>query len=650
MLTFAVVASQTGRPLDPTVLDRFEDRARAEVPFPVDRRISWMNDSGTVWFGGWQAPGRGAPEEPRWCVDLDGLTAFAGRVWPRRDGWTGTGPVAEQLRQHLQRYPLVGSADELAGVYVVASMASQGSCAIAADPMGAGLLYRARSPGVVVVSTRAAVAAQLLAAATGTTPRRDVLGASWLAYVGTAMGARTGFEDVTLVPDGAVVEIGPRGTIDFHRSTRPAWRQQADELAADPATAVEEVRAEMVTAIRMALREPGMHASLGLTGGKDSRLVLALLLAEGLASNIEYQTLGADDLPDVVVARQLASTFGLHHVTSPGIAERWAWRQRVDEALRDSTAASWPSREIGFRITAWMASGMSNAGEPQLGRLPHGATLLLSGLFGESLRTNYAATLRFRSKEQASRFPDDLRPGSVDIVDPEAKARYRAELHELLFEGASADDSPQDVVDTFYLRQRLRHWLGPTLEVDTQNRAFPLYSITAMRLAFAIGAENRHAEWIHYQLTRTACKQLVHVPFTSGDWPSRAGADLVTPARYADPAPPGPPQPRPSDRVHQRLASLRRQVGPNPRPKIRIALQEYRAKERSTDVEIMRKLFRHDPSNPAFELIDATAVSWALDHFDKLSEGERTQVFGALTAVIWLGGHEVPLPRELSAT
>ena len=237
MLTFAVVASQTGRPLDPTVLDRFEDRARAEVPFPVDRRISWMNDSGTVWFGGWQAPGRGAPEEPRWCVDLDGLTAFAGRVWPRRDGWTGTGPVAEQLRQHLQRHPLVGSADELAGVYVVASMASQGSCAIAADPMGAGLLYRARSPGVVVVSTRAAVAAQLLAAATGTTPRRDVLGASWLAYVGTAMGARTGFEDVTLVPDGAVVEIGPRGTIDFHRSTRLAWGQQADELAADSATA-----------------------------------------------------------------------------------------------------------------------------------------------------------------------------------------------------------------------------------------------------------------------------------------------------------------------------------------------------------------------------------------------------------------------------
>jgi hypothetical protein len=70
--------------------------------------------------------------------------------------------------------------------------------------------------------------------------------------------------------------------------------------------------------------------------------------------------------------------------------------------------------------------------------------------------------------------------------------------------------------------------------------------------------------------------------------------------------------------------------------------------ERGTDVEIMRRLFRHDAANPAFELIDASAASQALDRFDRLSESERMQVYGALTAIIWLGGHEVVLPRELS--
>jgi hypothetical protein len=627
----------------------FETRSAAELPFPPDRHVTWTNGLGTTWFAGWQAPGGGGRHDPRWHVDAHGLTAFAGRVWPRLDGWSGAVPVATQLARHLRERPLLGSADELAGVYIVASMAREGPCCIAADPVGEGLLYWGRTPDVVVLSTRAAVAAGVLAAATGGTARRDVLGTGWLAYVGMPMGPRTGFEDVSLVPDGAVVGIEPAGRVDLHRPPRPAWRLHAGELAADPSAALDEVRAEMTTAIRMGLRDPGTHGSLGLTGGKDSRLILALLLAEGMASDLEYETLGADDLPDVVIARQIASTFGLRHVTSPRFAERWAWRQRLDNAVREGGLRHCPLREIAFRITAWATSGMTNAGEPHLGRLPLDGTVLLSGFFGESLRTNYPATIRFRSKEQASRFPDNLMPGSVGILNDETVARYRAEMHGLLFEDATDTDSPQDVIDTFYLRQRVRHWQGTSLEIDSENRLFPLYSITAMRLGFAIGAENRHAQWIHHQLMRAACEPLVHVPFANGEWPPGAAADLVPSQTYEDPVPPRPPQPRPRDDLHRRLANLRRAVGPPPVPTVRTVAREHRAKERGTDVDIMRRLFRHDPANPAFEIIDARAALRALDRFDRLSEGQRMQVYGALTAVIWLGGHEVPLPRELSA-
>jgi hypothetical protein len=646
VLTFAVVASTTGRPLDPRLLRLFEERAGAEVPFLVGRQVTWTNDTGTIWFGGWQAQQSGR-REPRWHVDANGLTAVAGRVWPRRDGWTGTGPMAEQLAQHLEARPLVGSADELAGVYVVASMASRGSCAVAADPMGAGLIYWARGAGVVVLSTRAAVAAQLLAVATGAAPRGDVLGTGWLAYMGFAMGLRTGYEQVTLVPDGAVAEVDPTGRTEFHLSTRAAWRLRADELAADPRAAVEQVRAEMTTALRMVLREPGTQGCLGLTGGKDSRLVLALLLDEGLASDIECQTYGDDDLPDVVVARQLASTFGLRHVTRPGIGRRWAWRQRLDEALRGNGLGNCTSREIAFRVTAWLASGMANVAEPHIGYVPEGRTALLSGLFGESLRTNYPGTTRLRSKEEAAGFPDNHGPGSVGVLDPEAVAQYRTDVHDLLFDGAIDADSPQDVVDTFFLRQRLRHWLGIRLEVNSEARAFPLYSITGMRLAFAIGAESRHAEWIHYNLIRTACDKLLHVPFASGDWPRGAAAELTPPTRHVEPVPPSPPSSRPHGALRQRLGSRRRQVGRGPHAETRTALRDYRARERATDVEIMRQLFSHDPANRAFELIDSRAALRALDHFDELSEGQRMQVFGALTAVIWLGGHAVELPRGL---
>jgi hypothetical protein len=649
VLTFAVVASRTGRPLDPSALDPFEARGCLELPFPPDRQVTWTNGPGTIWFAGWQAPSRSGCQELRWHVDAEGLTAFAGRVWPRRDGWSGAASVATQLARYLRERPLVGNADELAGVYIVASMASEGPCFLAADPVGEGLLYWGHGPEVVVFSTRAAVAASVLAAATGTAPRRDALGTGWLAYVGVPMGPRTGFEQVSLVPDAAVVEIDPRGPTSLHRSPRPPWRLRADELAADPYAALEEIQAEMTTAIRMALRDPGTQGSLGLTGGKDSRLILALLLAEDLASDLQFETLGADDLPDVVIARQLAATFDLRHVTSPRFAERWAWRQQLIDAFREGELGQCPMREITFRITAWATSGMTNAGEPHLGRLPPDDSVLLSGLFGESLRTNYPASIRFRSKEQASRFPDNLMPGSVGILNREAVARYRAEMHELLFEDATVEDSPQDVIDTFYLRQRVRHWQGTTLEVDSENRVFPLYSITAMRLAFAIGAENRHAQWIHHHLMRRACEPLLHVPFATGGWPPGASAELVTARRYDDPVPPRPPQERARDDLHRRLADIRRTLGPPPAPTVRTVAREHRAKERRTDVEVMRRLFGHDPANPAFELIDARAVSRALDRFDRLSEGQRLQLYGALTAVIWLGGHEVALPLELSA-
>ena len=294
--------------------------------------------------------------------------------------------------------------------------------------------------------------------------------------------------------------------------------------------------------------------------------------------------------------------------------------------------------EVTFRITAWATSGVTNVGEPHLGRLPPCGRVTLSGLFGESLRTNYHHSTAFRSKEQASRLPDGLKLGGAGILNRDVAAQYRAEAHQLLFCDAMETDSPQDIVDTFFLRHRLRRWLGGVLEINSENRAFPLYSITGMRLAFAIGVENRHAEWIHHRLMQAGCAELLDVPFTSGDWPPGAGGPLVTPAMHCDPIPPAPPRLTPRTRGHVRPRATR------------TAASEYRARDRDTDVEIMRRLFRHDPTNPAFELIDARAASRALDEFERLSEGERMQLYGALTAVIWLGGHEVPLPHELSAT
>jgi hypothetical protein len=81
--------------------------------------------------------------------------------------------------------------------------------------------------------------------------------------------------------------------------------------------------------------------------------------------------------------------------------------------------------------------------------------------------------------------------------------------------------------------------------------------LTFAVVAFAIGAENRHAQWIHYQLMEAACEALLHVPFTSGNWapgaghgacdavhargPGAADPSATTPSQRASPAARRPP-------------------------------------------------------------------------------------------------------------
>ena len=42
-----------------------------------------------------------------------------------------------------------------------------------------------------------------------------------------------------------------------------------------------------------------------------------------------------------------------------------------------------------------------------------------------------------------------------------------------------------------------------------------------------------------------------------------------------------------------------------------------------------------------FDLLDRTRVEAAVTDFDGLTEPSKKQLYGALTAAIWLGGHEI---------
>ncbi len=658
MLTFCLVASRTGRPPPDHVLDRLRDPACPEVPFDARHHLVWTNGTRTLWFGGWQDASEGPSASHHWHVEEGGLTAFAGQVWPRLDGWRTSRPWAEQLAALLRARPLSAENDDLAGIFIAMSLQQHGRSSVAADPLGIGLVYWGHGRDFVAISSRAALAAAVLAAEHSAEPVRDAVGAGWLAYCVHADALQTGFEQVEVVPDGGFIDIDPEGGARFVPASRSPWRL-GPECTTSPGEMLEEARCEMVTAIRTELSRPGRTARSELTGGKDSRLVLALLLEEGLAGDVEFLTYGETDLPDVIVASEIAAVFGLRHtVVSEGASDpatvrrrerARAWRQRVNEAVRDQGYGSASSQEIAFRISTWSASGMYNVEEPLLGHPPSGAEVLFSGAFGEALRTAYERSSSLASKADAAYFPENMKFGTAAIFQPAVLDHYRREMHRVLFEGSLATDDAQDVVDAFFVRQRLRRWLGTAQELDSQRRAFPLYSITAIRLAFAIGSENRRSEWLHFQLMQRSGETLARIGFADSAWAAGADVDLVPTRQHDERAPSLPRRLTRLGAPRSYRARLLRMARRSPTPRVseRTAARDLRADATELDLALMRRYLLEDPSGRLFEIFDRGALQNSLDRFAGLSDAHKLQLYGALTAALWLGGHEIALPRGI---
>ena len=188
----------------------------------------------------------------------------------------------------------------------------------------------------------------------------------------------TGDQGVRVVPLGERIDAGPGG-ISF-RSTTPSWRQP---LEGDRQALLDEVQADALTMIRAALSYPVERKVAELTGGKDTRIIFAIIVASGLADEFEYRTWGDPDLPDVVVAQQLTRRYGLRHE----IDHEPARRQRILERQR-RLAEAYPDlspreRKLRQNVGSW--AGMRNAWEMEAAVPPLGDRVALNGVYGEAL-------------------------------------------------------------------------------------------------------------------------------------------------------------------------------------------------------------------------------------------------------------------------
>jgi hypothetical protein len=607
--TFIVVARKPGKMIPAHVLELLRRPDLRELAFEPESHVCWSNSTGDVHFGGWQAATDVFEMGSHWRVDEHGLTAFSGRPFLLDRGWTAGDSWAAQLSRELRRRALPEGRESLRGVFSAVCLGSTGGGCVVSDALGLGLVYVAHADDFSVLSNRAALAARAVAEP-GRSPRRDPVAVGWLVHTGYIIGDATGFEGVRTIPQGACAELDPELGLVVIEPPHPPWTFPDNETATDLDRLMQTVRDDIASALRAAVELPASQRRADITGGKDSRLILAALISEGLVDSVDFYTFGAPSLPDVIVGKDVAKRFGLsHQAQTPQPLTEEDFDQRL-------------------RIHVFQTSGMLGAWDMK-SPIPVATSVHIAGTCGEILRTNFPGYRDITSADHMLRaFQAGMPFDTLGLLKPELRAYYDEEATSSLLAGPWDGNEPLDLIDVFYLKNRLRRWFGTDQEIDCWNRVFPLYSLVGVRAAFAIGPSRRRNDFIPFEVMRRCSAELTKVPLAKGRWDEELIRDLPDAEEFRAIHPPEVP-PTSSDG--------------------RATPREWQAERLERNRDVLERVLGGDPQHPVFELIDRDAAVSAIDSIRELSANDRIQLYGAATAAIWLGEGEAEWRVSTSA-
>ena len=454
------------------------------------------------------------------------------------------------------------------------------------------MLFRAETSDYVAYASRAALAAR--AASPNDEPERDPFGVGWLPYLNYLAGRRTGYANTVILPVGAYVDIDPAWGSRVRTNGTPQWvadlaaGASSDELCA---IAHDDLARSVVSTSLI----PTSARVADITGGKDSRLVLALMIEAGVTDRFTFRTIGPPTSADAIVSADIAARFSLQH-------ELFTFGRMQQDAF---------DRQV--RAHVFQTSGMFNAwilkGGQGLQTVPG-----ISGGGGEILRSffgNYPPTST--AQELHAKFVS--RCDRLKLLKDDVRAHYAEALrHELIDELESGGCTTEDLLDAFYLRARMRRWFGAGEELGEAFRIYPLCSLAGVRAAFALGPIRRRAETLHFEIMRSACDALARVPFADATWPTGALADLPDADGYRQPAQKAMPG----------------------------APVQWQASRLTDNRDVLRAYLLDEPTNPVFEIVDRDAVEKLLTPPELPANADLQSLYGVLTAAVWLGHHETP--------
>jgi hypothetical protein len=435
----------------------------------------------------------------------------------------------------LRKYRNGGStevADSLEGAYNFVGVAPDIGLRAFGDFSGMYPLYWHAGADFAVMSDRSLTVSDLVGSR-----EWDPRALAWIIARANLAGDDLPLRKVRHLPSGieATAAWGT-GALELHRTSSWIWPSISDDAGRDNLTATEwdETTSELVGNVR-ALEAVDTPLRLSLTGGKDSRLCLALVKAAGLRDCVDVYTNGAPDSPEVQVARAVAEAAGYtHHSQGPAMnaptAPAVPARKKATQPDID-VAKVW--HRLRCNITRYEAmvppwAALQNPTFPPF--------VNVKGFGGEFFRRG--SDRRYREKEVpsvddlASQFAaGHLEMDRLGIIQP-AEAAYQARWLENWVHETARQMRLDVVHEKFHVDTALAHWSGPLLQCAPQRvNINPLVSRGAAAKNLELSAAARRSERFHFEVMRRAAPELVLVPFLNDVWAPElaAGSSLELP-------------------------------------------------------------------------------------------------------------------------
>jgi hypothetical protein len=452
---------------------------------------------------------------PAWVRRPDDVVAslYAPLGYERIVGSVGLESAPFILAHELRRRP--HRMTEVAAPFVCARLASTGDTLdLFTDAVGVGRLFEARTGSGWVWSNRP-LAALLFA---GLPARADPDAWEQSAVADEFFGHSMPYRDVrALDPATHIHWDGPArarrlSTVDTGASWVPAGSfDHSIESLLDAAAAD---LTGVASSVGRLYRDTPV---VDLSGGRDSRLVAAAFLASG--SDVVLHS--HDAVPgDLEVASQLTALVGrpvehlIQHVPSGG-------EMAPPRITAADTARRWHDYAEGLRPCTYLSSSVP----AHLDSIP---TLVVGGAGGEVAHGFFYPPDLDRLEhlpvdEQLEEFAARIlsRQASVPGATVDARAQVSARILELLRRISSWGVRGGNVLDHYYVLQRMRRW-GTTGE--RLGTVSPLLASSFLSAALALSPHERRSSTLHRELTRRLLPAWADVPYFPGETPARITA------------------------------------------------------------------------------------------------------------------------------